>query len=79
MNVVYLLILVTDSCTRVVYGNSTHVVRTGVCGKHGTCSVTKDGGFHCTCNPGWTGLRCETGKQLLPAYEHFVCTTFNLL
>ncbi|XP_065063187.1 protein jagged-1b-like isoform X2 [Rhopilema esculentum] len=51
---------VTDSCTRVVYGNLTHVVRTGVCGKHGTCSVLKDGGFKCTCNPGWTGLRCET-------------------
>ncbi len=52
--------LVTDSCSRVVYGNSTRVVSTGVCGNHGTCKVQTQGGFHCTCDPGWTGRRCQT-------------------
>eukprot|EP00794_Sanderia_malayensis_P020295 gene20295-22282_t len=52
--------LVTNSCSRVLYGNSTRVINTGVCGKHGTCKVLVQGGFHCTCDPGWTGQRCET-------------------
>ncbi|XP_078697536.1 cubilin-like [Branchiostoma floridae x Branchiostoma belcheri] len=26
--------------------------------RHGTC-VNKDGGYKCTCSPGWTGQNCQ--------------------
>ncbi|XP_078676430.1 protein HEG homolog 1-like [Branchiostoma floridae x Branchiostoma belcheri] len=28
--------------------------------QHGRC-VNKDGGYKCTCNPGWTGQNCQQG------------------
>ena len=45
----------------------------------GTCQLQDDGNFICRCTDGFTGLRCESGKDILIVCKNMCLCTSVLL
>lgn len=59
------MIVVIDSCAVSFPTNiSQLMVPSGACGEHGRCYSQPGGGFHCSCDPGYTGKYCHESKYL---------------
>lgn len=46
-----------------------------MCGPNGRC-VNIDGGYFCECNEGWTGRKCQSGKNIFLYFHRFEIISF---
>lgn len=74
------MILVVDSCAVAFPTNiSQLMVPSGACGEHGRCYSQPGGGFHCSCDPGYTGKYCHESKTVIYNFFSLVHVIYFLL
>lgn len=58
----------------------TNVCSSDLCMNGGTCEVQDDGNnFNCRCTDGFSGLRCESGKDIILTARRKMCNCTSLL